>query len=70
LVAATATNNGLGYWLAGRNGSVYNFGDAPNEGGDAGKHLPAPVTAMAATPASAGYWLLGATGGVYRFNAP
>ena len=64
-----ATADGLGYWLAGSNGAVYHFGNAVYKGGEAGKHLPAPVTAMAATPASNGYWLLGASGAVYRFQA-
>ena len=46
--AATAifsTSDGAGYWVSSALGAVYNFGDAPNDGGMAGTHLNGAIIA-------------------------
>ena len=40
-----STATGGGYWVALANGAVFNFGDAPNDGGMSGTHLNAPIIA-------------------------
>ncbi len=48
LDAATAifsTSDGAGYWVSSALGAVYNFGDAPNDGGMSGTHLNGPIIA-------------------------
>ncbi len=66
-IAAMATDPATdGYWEAGADGSVQNFG-APALGGLRGP-LRAPVVGMAATPDGGGYWLVAADGGVFSFG--
>ena len=36
---------GGGYWVASAAGSVYTYGDAPNDGSMAGTHLNGPIIA-------------------------
>jgi len=43
--AVFATSDGGGYWVASANGSVYNYGDAPNLGGMAAQHLNGSIIA-------------------------
>ena len=43
--AIFATGDQLGYWMAAANGSVFDFGSAPNDGSMAGQHLNAPIIA-------------------------
>ena len=68
-VALAATPDGGGYWLAGQDGGVFAYGDAPFLGS-----LPAldirvhDIVAMAATPDGQGYWLVGQDGGVFAFG--
>jgi hypothetical protein len=56
--------------LAGSDGGVYAFGDAPFEGSLPGlKVTPArPVVGIAPTTDGKGYWMGGADGGVYAFG--
>ena len=63
-----ATPDGLGYWMAGSNGSVANYGTAANYGSMAGRHLNDPVVGIAATPDGKGYWLVATDGGVFSFG--
>ncbi len=68
-VALVPTPDGGGYWLAGQDGGVFAYGDAPFEGS-----LPAlgvavdDIVSMAATPDGRGYWLVGEDGGVFAFG--
>lgn len=58
-----------GYWLAGKDGGVFSFGEAPFCGS-----LPqlgisvANIVGVAPTPDRQGYWLVGADGGVFAFG--
>jgi SpoIID/LytB domain protein len=67
-VATAATADGGGYWIAGANGAVDAFGDAPYEGSAAGLALVRPIVGMAATPDGAGYWLVASDGGIFSFG--
>lgn len=62
---------GGGYWLAGLDGGVFSFGNAPFHGSLPGIGVMGEVVGMAAMSDGTGYWLLGADGGVFAFgNAP
>jgi hypothetical protein len=56
-----------GYWLAGGDGGVFSFGDAPFAGSAAGRSS-APVVAIATLPGGRGYWMAAANGGVFAFG--
>jgi hypothetical protein len=60
--------SGLGYWLVGANGDVYNFGDAGFFGSIGGATIAAPVVGMAPTPGGRGYWLVASDGGIFSFG--
>jgi hypothetical protein len=53
-VGIADTRDGNGYWLAGRDGSVFSFGDAHSYGSLVGRHLAGPVVAIAAVPDGTG----------------
>lgn len=57
-----------GYWLLGRDGGVFTYGDARFYGSTGGLRLNAPVIGMAATPTGAGYWLFAADGGIFTYG--
>jgi hypothetical protein len=59
-----------GYWLVGRDGGIFSYGDAPFMGSTGGKKLNAPIVGMAPVPTGDGYWLVGSDGGVFAYNAP
>ena len=56
IVGMAGTANG--YWLAAKDGGVFNFGTAPFLGSMGGQSNPNPIRAIAATPSGQGYWLL------------
>jgi hypothetical protein len=58
----------LGYDMAGTDGTVYSFGSVGAFGGLTGRHLAAPISAVALRPDGEGYWLAGADGGVFNFG--
>jgi hypothetical protein len=58
----------LGYWLVGRDGGIFSFGDAPFAGSTGNIHLNQPIVGMAANPAGPGYWFVAADGGVFAFG--
>jgi len=59
---------GPAYWLAGADGGVFTFGDAPFAGSAGGHPLNASTVGMAITPSGMGYWLAAADGGVFAFG--
>ena len=60
--------DGQGFYAAGADGGVFNFGDAGFYGSMSGTHLDAPVMGIAATPDRKGYWEVAADGGVFTFG--
>ena len=67
-VIAAARGSTVGYWVTGRAGAVYGFGQAPNFGEATNLRLTAPVIGMAGRPTHAGYWLLGGDGGIFSYG--
>jgi hypothetical protein len=71
-IAATETNiDGQacpGYWVVNNAGQVTAIGAAPWLGDLTGRHLNAPIVAIAATPGRGGYWLVASDGGVFSFG--
>lgn len=59
---------GAGYWLFGRDGGVFTFGDAVFYGSTGSMVLNKPVIAMTSTPDGRGYWLFASDGGVFAFG--
>jgi hypothetical protein len=62
------TRPSLGYWLVGRDGGIFSFGDAPFAGSTGGIHLNQPIVGMAANPAGPGYWFVASDGGIFAFG--
>jgi peptidoglycan hydrolase-like protein with peptidoglycan-binding domain len=59
VVGIAGTSTGGGYWLATRNGSVYNFGDAQKLGGAKSRLSPIRrITQITSVPGTGGYRLL------------
>ncbi len=69
IVAAAQDAATAGYWLVGRDGSVYGY-NAPVQGDFRSFHLNAPVVGIAADNATGGYWIVTSDGVVHGFNAP
>ncbi|HEY5384916.1 MAG TPA: N-acetylmuramoyl-L-alanine amidase [Acidimicrobiales bacterium] len=68
VVAIAATHDGGGYWLAGRDGGIFNYGDAGFFGSAGSLRLNAPIVGMTATPNGGGYWLVAADGGIFNYG--
>jgi hypothetical protein len=68
VVGMASTPDGLGYWLVGADGAVYNYGDALFFGSMRGTRLNQPIVAMATTPDGGGYWLVATDGGIFAFG--
>ena len=65
----TLAGNGTeGYFLAGSQGGVAQFGDAVWHGDRRTGRSSAPIISITTTLAGAGYWLLGADGGIFSFG--
>ena len=47
---------------------MFPFGNAPNDGSEAGQPLNRPVVGMAGVPQQAGYWLVASDGGIFSFG--
>jgi ribosomal protein L24E len=58
----------VGYWLVGRDGGIFAFGDAPFSGSTGNLHLNQPIVGMAANPVGTGYWFVAADGGIFAFG--
>jgi hypothetical protein len=68
ITAIIATPDARGYWLIGKDGGVFTFGDAEYYGSTEALGLTTPIVAAAATRTGDGYWLLGEDGGVFAFG--
>ena len=66
--SAVLARPSLGYWLVGRDGGIFAFGDAPFQGSTGNIHLNQPIVGMAANPTGNGYWFVAADGGVFAFG--
>ena len=62
------TGPGGGYWFAGSDGGIFNYGSAAFDGSMGGTHLNKPVVGIAATPDGGGYWLVASDGGIFSFG--
>jgi hypothetical protein len=68
VVGMATTRDGKGYWIATADGTVYNFGDAPNYGDLSKILLTAPVVGITATADGRGYWMYALDGGIFSFG--
>ena len=68
VVAMAATHDGAGYWLAGRDGGIFAYGDAGFFGSAGSLHLNAPIVGMAASRDGGGYWLVATDGGIFSYG--
>ena len=68
VVAVAPTHDGGGYWLAGRDGGIFAYGDAGFFGSAGSLPLNAPIVGMAGTPDGSGYWLVASDGGVFNYG--
>src|SRR5207302_842167 len=66
--SAVLTRPKLGYWLVGRDGGIFAFGDSPFSGSTGAMKLNKPIVGMATTPNGRGYWLVASDGGIFAFG--
>jgi hypothetical protein len=59
---------GDGYWLLGRDGGIFTFGNASFFGSTGGMRLNQPVLGMTPTASKQGYWLVASDGGIFSFG--
>jgi hypothetical protein len=64
---ATASGTS-GYWLAGADGGVFNFGQAAFHGSAGSVALNNPIVGFVPTPTAAGYWMVASDGGIFAFG--
>ena len=64
---ATASGTS-GYWLAGTDGGVFNYGQAPFFGSAGSVPLNNPVVGFVPTPTAGGYWMVASDGGIFTFG--
>jgi hypothetical protein len=62
------TGDGKGYWLVGRDGGIFTFGDAGFAGSLPGTGQVDTITAVTPTPNGRGYVMVGAGGRAYAFG--
>src|SRR5205807_1967493 len=68
ITAFAARPQGDGYWMATRDGGVWQFGSAPNLSPSVPLRLSKPIVGMTATPSGLGYWLVATDGGIFAFG--
>jgi ribosomal protein L24E len=66
--SAAAVRAKVGYWLVGRDGGIFAFGDAPFAGSTGNMKLNQPIVGMASNPAGTGYWFVASDGGIFAFG--
>ena len=66
--AVQVTEGTAGYFMAGSDGGIFNFGTAKFHGSAGSLHLNKPVVGMASTPDAGGYWLVATDGGVFNYG--
>ena len=64
---ATASSTS-GYWLAGSDGGVFNYGQAAFYGSAGSVALKNPIVGFVPTRTAAGYWMVAADGGIFAFG--
>jgi hypothetical protein len=64
---ATASGTS-GYWLAGVDGGVFNYGQAAFYGSAGSVPLNNPIVGFVPTATAAGYWMVASDGGVFAFG--
>ena len=67
IVGVSATPDGGGYWLSGRDGGVFSYGDATFAGSTGGMKLNAPIVGFAAGT-TGGYYEVASDGGIFAFG--
>jgi hypothetical protein len=70
IVGMARTFTDAGYWLLGRDGGIFSYGDATFHGSTGGMQLNQPVVGISVGRDSSGYWLVAADGGVFAFDVP
>jgi len=65
---AVVGGSGPGYWLVGRDGSVYDFQAPGYYGSLTGQWLARPIVGAVATRDNNGYWMVGSDGGIFTFG--
>jgi hypothetical protein len=69
VLRAPATASGSsGYWLAGADGGVFNYGQAAFHGSAGSVGLNNPIVGFVPTPTAAGYWMVASDGGIFAFG--
>ncbi len=68
VVGMVPTANGGGYWLVGRDGGIFAFGNAGFVGSLPGEGIRDTITSVAATADGRGYLMVSAGGRVYTFG--
>ena len=68
VVGMAATPDGAGYWMAGRDGGVFAYGDAGFFGSAGSLHLNQPIVGVASTADGHGYWLVASDGGIFAYG--
>ena len=64
---ATASSTS-GYWLAGADGGVFNYGQAAFYGSAGSVPLNNPIVGFVPTRTAAGYWMVASDGGIFAFG--
>ena len=64
--ATAATTSG--YWLAGADGGVFNYGQAGFYGSAGSVPLNNPIVGFVPTRTAAGYWMVASDGGIFAFG--
>ncbi len=65
---APAPGTASGYYLAGSDGGIFNYGNLPFCGSTGSLRLNKPVVGIAVPPAANGYWEVASDGGVFTFG--
>jgi hypothetical protein len=66
--SAMVTRPKLGYWLVGRDGGIFAYGDSAFAGSTGNVRLNQPIVGMASNPVGTGYWFVAADGGIFAFG--